>query len=157
MSVVGIIAPVALIIQIVIADHIARKILRGTGRIVAVIAILGPVIERIESVNWLDIGGKRVRSAECTSLPRAQIEALAAAGGLAFAHADAYHGVAPVRTRLHAIAARLQDRERLVRRIGLEVIVLAKSAHRNIDRARTKLDLNRIVIQVQERDAAVLR
>ena len=155
--VIRIIAPVAMVIEIVIADHIVRKVLRGTRRIVTVIAILGPGIEVIEGVNRLDIGGKRIGPAECASLPGAQVVGLAIAGGLAFAHADAHHCVAAVRTRLHAIAARLHDRERLVRRIDLEGVVLVEPAYRNIDRAGSQLDLNRIVIQVQERDAAVLR
>ncbi len=129
MSVVRIVAPVAVVVQIVIADHIMRKILRRPRKIVTVIAILGPGIEGIEGIDRLDIRRKRIRPTECSSLPGAQIESFAAAGGLAFAHADAHHRVAPVRARLYAIAAGLHDRKRLVRRVDLEVIVLAQSAH----------------------------
>ena len=110
------------------------------------IAILGPVIERIHAINRLDIRGKRIRSAERSSLARAQIETLACTRGLAFAHADAHHRIAPVFARFYAIAAGLHDRKGLVRSVDLEVVVLAQPADGNVDHAGTKLDLNRVVV-----------
>ncbi len=98
-AVVRIVAPVALIIQVVITDHIARHVLCGTRKIITVIAILGPVIEVIEARNRFDIGVKLVGSAERSSLPGVQIVALPAASGLAFANADVYRSTISVRTR----------------------------------------------------------
>ncbi len=153
--VVRIIAPVAIVVQILIADHIVREILRRTREVVTVVATFGPGIEFVGAVKRLDVGIERVRSAERAGLSAAQIVALARANGLALARADADHRVAAIGTRLHAIVTGLGDRERLVRRIDLKVIVLAQPAHRDVDRARRKLDLNRIVVEVQEGEASI--
>ncbi len=71
MSVVRIVAPVAVVIEIVKADYIVRQILRRTGIIVTVIALGGPGIEivRLADINHIDV--QVVRSAECSSLPAA--------------------------------------------------------------------------------------
>ena len=52
MAVVRIVAPVAIVIQVFIADHVVRHILRRARLIVAVIAVVGPVIKLVGSADF---------------------------------------------------------------------------------------------------------
>jgi len=122
-----------------------------------VIAAVGPGIEFVEPADLDHLGIQRVRPAECASLPAPQRIGLTIAGRLAFAFTNVYDRVASVFTRLHAIMSGLENRKCLVGRINLEVIVVTESAHRNVDGTGRKLDLNRIVIQVQEREPGIGR
>jgi hypothetical protein len=55
-SVVGIVAPVAIVVEIVIADNIVREILRGTGVVVAMVSGVSPGVEGVWTPDLLDIG-----------------------------------------------------------------------------------------------------
>ena len=80
---------------------------------------------------------------------------LAVARRLASAFAYADDRVGAVFTCLHPIASWLGNRKRQIRCIDLDDIVPVQPAHTKVDRTRCKLDLNRIVIQVQEREACI--
>ncbi len=114
------------------------------------ISAMTPVIEVVRVIDLLHIDVERVGPAECGSLPALQFVSLTAPGGLGGAIADADHGVASVGAGLDAIVPGLEDGKRLVGRVDLEVVIFADPPHRNIDRARGQLDLNRVVIQIQK-------
>ena len=80
---------------------------------------------------------------------------LAVAGGLAFALAQADDRRAAIFTGVQPVASGLVNRERQVGSIHLVGVVLVEAAHTNVDRARRKLHLHGMVIQVQERNAGV--
>ncbi len=56
MSIAGFLAPVAVVVQIVVADHVVGHILRRAGILVAVIAVISPVVKLIGIANLLDVG-----------------------------------------------------------------------------------------------------
>jgi hypothetical protein len=57
MSVVGVIAPVAIIVQVVIADHILRHVLRRARVVVPVFALVCSVIKCIRAADLNHVGG----------------------------------------------------------------------------------------------------
>src|ERR1035438_1145200 len=93
--------------------------MRRARLIVAVVAIVSPVIKLVGStdVNYLCV--QRVRPAESASLSGVQRIGLAVAGRLASALAYADDRVGAVFTSLYPIASRLGNRKRQGRRIDL--------------------------------------
>src|ERR1019366_4299017 len=89
-TIVPIIAPASMVIQIFVADDIAGHILRRARIIVAMIAAVGPVVELVGASEVFYIGVQRIgSSAEGGFLSGVQGVGLAVAGGLAFAAAQA--------------------------------------------------------------------
>ncbi len=156
-SIVEIVAPLAVAVEIFVADHVARQILRRWREVITAIAIVAPAVEivRIANINHVDVQG--VGSGESSSLPFVDGKRLAVAGGLAFAQPNAYDRVVSVRARLDAIVSGPENRERLVGRVDLKVLVIRQPANVDADRSRRKLNLSCVVIQVQERETGVGR
>ncbi len=132
----GVVAPVAVFVEIFIADDVAREIARRQRIVVAAIAAVRPVIELVVAANILKVGPQRIGTAEHATLTAVERVGLAAAGGLASAVAHADGGVGAVVAGFDAVDARLVHRKRQVRCIDFEVIVLIEAAHMNVDRAR---------------------
>ena len=84
-AVVRIVAPVAIVIQILIADDIVGQILRRARVVITVIAAVRPVIKLIGSADINYIGVQRVCPAESASLSGVQRVGLAVAGRFASA------------------------------------------------------------------------
>ena len=87
-TVVRIVAPVAVVIEIFVANDIVRKILRRARIIVTMIAAVGPGIKLVGLADLFDIGVQRVGSAEIATLSGMQSIGLPVAGGFSFARAD---------------------------------------------------------------------
>jgi hypothetical protein len=121
----AIVAPVAVVIEILVADDIVRQILCRTGVVIAMIASLGPGVEAIGIAEIGHFGIELIGAAKRSALPAVQAKILAVAGGFAFAFANADDRVITVGAGLHAIMSRLTNRECLVRSIDLEVIIPA--------------------------------
>jgi hypothetical protein len=121
------------------------------------IAFLGPIVEAIGVAEIGYFGIKLIGAAECSSLPAMQAKILAVAGGFAFAFANADDRVITVGAGLHAIMSRLTNRECLVRSIDLEVIISAEPAYGDADGSRRKLNLNRLVVEIQKRKTSIGR
>ena len=153
-SILRIVAPVAVFIEIVIADHVGRKILRRARILEAMVASLRPDIEIIRLVYRLDVGINLVvviaSAAECPALSAAQRKALPAAVGFAIAFTHADHGVISIIAGFEAIVPRLQCRKRQIRRIDFEVVVAPESPHGHIECARRELELDRVVVEIEE-------
>ena len=82
---------------------------------------------------------------------------LTVSGGLAFAFANGNDRTAAVFAGVNSIMAGLHRRERQVRSVDLEVVIVFQSAHGDANRPGTKLDLNGIVVEVEERESRVGR
>ena len=149
-SVVGVIAPVAVVVEIVEADYVGSEVACGTGIVKAMIATFGPGIECVGIADLLHVGVERVGAAEVADLSTAQRVTLPVARGftIAGAHADR-RGVA-IFTGFDAVVAGLEGREREIGRVDFEVIVVIQPANGDVDHAGGELDLNGVVIEVEE-------
>jgi hypothetical protein len=146
----GVIAPVAVAVEVFVADDIRREVVRGRGIIVAVIAGFGPSVEVVRTVKLFHVGVKLVGTAECGALATAEFVALASARGFSIAFANADDGVVSIRADFDTIVTGLQDGEGLVRRVYLEVVVFMQAAHGDVDCAGGELNLHGLVVEVEE-------
>ena len=155
MPVVRIVTPVAVVVEILVADDIVRHVLRRPRIVPASVSAIGPIVELIRIAKLIHLGVQIVRPTERAARSGLQRIALPIPGRFALAFSNRDHGVGAVCARLHPITARLVDRERQIRRVDFENIVLVQFPHANVDRARRKLDLNRVIIQIQKREAGI--
>jgi hypothetical protein len=135
MPVIGIVTPIAVIVEVFKTHDIGRQILNGARRVITMIASIDPHIELIGFVDRLDIGVESTRSVKISSLPGFQRISLAAAGYYAIASPDTNHGVTAVFTSLHPIASGVGNGECEIRRVDLEV-VLMHAPDTNVDGSR---------------------
>jgi hypothetical protein len=85
-AILGFIVPGAVIIEVVIADHLARNIFRGNRVVFFEVAVLGPAVEAIGTRGTIDIGFDVVVNAvEFGALTGMNFVSLAASSHFAFA------------------------------------------------------------------------
>ena len=149
----GIVAPVAIVVEVLVADDIGRKVVRGAGIIVAVIAGFGPSIKVVRTVKLFHIRVKLIGTAECGALTAAEFIALASAHRFSIAFANADDGVVSIGADFDAIVSGLEDGEGLIGCVDLEVVVFMQAAHGDVDCARSELKLHGIVVEVEERES----
>jgi hypothetical protein len=56
MAVVRIVAPVAIVVEVFVSDHIAGEIPRRSGIIITTIAAIGPGIKLVAAINLFYVG-----------------------------------------------------------------------------------------------------
>src|ERR1019366_838739 len=66
-AVARIVAPVTIVVEVFVADDVARQILGRGGIVVAMIATIGPGIKLVGSGDVNHLGVQRIRSAESAS------------------------------------------------------------------------------------------
>jgi hypothetical protein len=85
-AILGFIVPGAIIIEVVIADHLTRNIFRGNRVVFFEVAVLGPAVEAIGTRGTVDIGFDVVINAvEFGALTGVNFVSLAASSDFAFA------------------------------------------------------------------------
>ena len=106
-TVIRVVAPVAVLVKVFVADNVRRQVLTGRLLVVAMIASVRPVVELIRAPNVFDIGVQRIGAIEGAALPCMQRVGLAIARGLASAVAQ---GVDPLALS-HRIATLVAEKE----------------------------------------------
>jgi hypothetical protein len=155
MAVVRIIAPVAIVIEIFITNHIVGQIARRTGVVVAPLTALSPSVKLVRVTDLLHVGIQRVAPAERSSLPGMDRVSLPVACGLALSVSRSNHRVAAIFACLEAVVPGPLNAECQIGRVDFNGIVLIKPPHANIYRSGCKLDLDCVVIKIQKRAAGV--
>src|SRR6266568_5335082 len=84
MAILGLIAPVTVIIQIAVAGRIARNVLSGNGVVFFQVALSGPTIEAVRTGSPVNVVLDVVRAVEFSALPRMNFIGLAAGGYFTF-------------------------------------------------------------------------
>jgi hypothetical protein len=148
-------APIAIVIEVLEADDIARAVSGGTRIVIAALARVAPVVEIIRSANLIHFCVERVRTTERGVLAGMQRIAPTVAGGLAFAFTDGHDTVGPVLGRLDSVAAGPKGGEGLVGGIDFKDVSPVQPANPKVKRSGAELELNGAVVQVQERDASI--
>src|SRR5258708_2882379 len=139
MGVVAVVAPVAVIVEVIVAYDIVRDVLRRPGGFVAMITAVGPIVERVRTANLYHIGTKLISAGESRTLAGVDGEVLAVAGRFAFTLSDADHRVGAVFAGLHAIAAALKNGKRLIGCVHFKNVVAVKAVQVDVERAGGKL------------------
>jgi len=156
-AVVGIFFPVAVLVQILRADHIRRHVLRTVAVGVLRVAIVAPGVEFVAA---LDVADRHVVQAGIAELVAAAAEHFALGVVLAVDHTAAVeHG----HRRAVAIGADidpertgLADHQGHGRRVDFVACPLVDVAHRDAERALRQLELADLVVEVQYADIGLV-
>ena len=153
--VAGLRTPVAVFVQVLVADHIGRDISGRPRVFIALIAAVAPIIEVVRSTEILDLGIQRIGSIESGALARMQCVGFPVAGRFAFTLANANHGVTSILTRFHTVSSRLENRECLIGSVDLKRIIRVQMSNAYVDGSRTELDLRAAIVQIEKGDSRI--
>jgi len=150
-----VIAPTAVGVQVLVADHVARHIARGLGVIQAAIALAGPTLESIGDRRVEVLVVTQTGATEAVRLPGVhQIRASCAIGfALSLAHDDV--GGVALGIDAYAVSAGSAQGKCQLRGIDLHDLAALQVTHRDVQRALRQLQLRDAVVQVDQRQAGV--
>src|SRR5207302_4890377 len=137
LSVLRVVAPDAVLVEILVANHLRRHVSCRTGALFAAVALLAPIVEIVAfaSVHSVYIGREGVSPSERSSLTGFDPIGTTVATGLplAFRHHD--DRAVSVFAGLQAISAGPHNRKGLIRRIHFENFISFKAPHANAEGA----------------------
>ena len=154
-AVVAVVLPVAVLVQVLVADHLRRDVLAAARLRVALVALLHPGVESVAAVDVADRDGGEVGVDEAVAAPGEHVAlrvVFAVHGGPAVEHGDA--GLVAV--DVHAHAAGLIDHQRHGGRVDLVALALLELAHAEAQRALGQFDLGQLVVQVEQAHVGAL-
>jgi hypothetical protein len=121
-----------------------------TGVFRTAIASIGPGIKLIGTTELLDIGIQGIGSVEGRALARVNCVSLSVARRFALPIAKCHDRVRTVFTRFEAIISWSVNSECQIRSIHFNGIIAIKTAHANIDRAGSQLNLDGAIVEVEK-------
>ena len=140
-------APGAVLVELLIAGHLRRHVIRGREAALVIIARAAPFCERVAR-RALGRRGQRLRPADdcrVAGIDR-DIERAADKAGAAFEHGDALRLVRPA--GVDVVNAGLQDPHRTARQIDLDALAFEKRADPQIDAALRHGQLHDLLIEL---------
>ena len=123
MSVAGVVAPVAVVVEIFIANDVLREVVSGARVVPTTIAAFRPSIELVGIADLLDVGIQRISAVEGGSLPGVDGIRLTIACGFALSIAKSDYRVAAIFARFNTIISGAIHVERQVWCVDLDRIV----------------------------------
>ena len=150
-SVLRIIPPRSIFIQIFVTHSSRAHIPRRIRMIKAFVPCPAPIIETIATRSFIHHMLQRGPARKPHLLPRLHLHASAASRSDTFTTPYRHHSCSPVRIHIEAVIARLQNRKCLVRRVNFVNLSTKQPPHVNIQRALMQLQLHRLVRHVGQR------
>ena len=154
-AIARLIAPAAVLIQVVITGHFARNVTSGLGLIFAAVAGRAPLVPRIGSRSGCEVVGNLIVAPHGYLLARVDRECLPAASHVALAIANRDQRGLRIGIGIDAIFTGTSQVESHVGRIDLENLVAREITHADRKRTFGEPDLHRLVVQVQEFERSV--
>src|SRR5260370_37368230 len=135
-------SPLAIIIEVFVADDITGNIASGPGMLLAFVTGLAPVVESVRPLGTSHIESQRIRAGNTRIFTRVQMEVAAAAGGLAFSLANGYVRGLAFRIDIKAVFTGALHGERKIGRVDFEGIAAVESPQADAQRPLGKLNLH---------------
>ena len=145
------VGPHTVLIQVFVADHLARNITRRNAAGFPPLAVHAPLVEHVRARRRIDFLRNGVHSRQTRALPRPYREGRASTGHFGLSAAHRHYGDVVIAIRLDAIVPGAQQRDRHVGSIYFDALVLPQVADENVDRALGQAELRDLVVQVQNR------
>src|SRR5260370_421006 len=149
-AVFRLIPPGAVVVEVVVADHVARYVERGDGVIFFAVALRGPAVEAIGTGSPVNAVFDVVRAIEFRAITGVDFIGFAAGGNFAFAanygHASGVAGFSYV----NAKCSSLLHGESQIRGVNFVEIAFAQFADAEVDAAFRKAHLRDALVKVQE-------
>src|SRR5208283_3049150 len=152
-TVVGLFAPRAVLVQVAVANRIARNVFGGWRVVFLQVTILRPAIQIIR--GWRS-GGREfyvvVRTRDVGALTGVNRIRLPARGNFTLAADGGDAGIVTVLIDVDAEIARLANGERKIGRVHFVVIALKNFTNAEVELAFGEAYLGDVLIEIQERD-----
>src|SRR6266436_4163879 len=145
-SVFRLVAPIAVVVEVGVAGHLARNVLRGDRVVFLKIAFFGPLVQTVEARRLRDVVLRIFSSIELCTFSAVHFIRLAASGNYAFStnHRDAAR--VAIFVDVNAKSTSLLHGESEIGRIHFVQIALAQLADAEIDGAFRKAHLDDVFV-----------
>src|SRR6185437_1328973 len=127
------------------------------GAVFALVAILAPIFEIVESGSGLRVVTQFIGALEGVTLAGTEPVILTGAGRLNFSFAHDYRGGTPVRIRRNHVLARSSHGESDIWRVNFERIARNLVAQVDLDSSLRQLNLCRAIVKGEDRNAGLAR
>src|SRR6185437_13767600 len=150
-AVVGAALPAAVLVEVLVADHVVGYVATRLRSCVALVALAAP---RVEGVAADDVADRQRRQRGVVELVAAALEnvvlrvVLAVDRGLAVEHGDA--GAVAAVVHVHAEGSGAGDYQCQRGRVDLVALALVEVAHAEVQRALGQLHLGEVVVEVEQ-------
>src|SRR5712691_8420242 len=154
MPVPRLIAPGAVIIEVVVADHIARNVTRGNRVVFLQVALRGPTIEAVGTRRPIDVVFDVFRTVEFGALAGMYFIRFAAGGDFTLAAEDGNSGGVAIFIHVNAKCSGLLHGESQVGSVDFVKIAFAEFAHAEIDATFSEAYLCDALVEIEKRHRA---
>ena len=155
MAIFSIFAPRSMIVEIFVADHVGRNILRRRKPLFTSIALDVPLLKLVWLRERLRVVADLIRSGESVLLTGSGIVSLATRSYFGRAAFDGHSAGTTIRAYVNAIFTWTQNRECQIGSINLVAFVIFQMTHAQRRGALCHLDLDSLICQVQERNGCL--
>ena len=157
LAIAGLIAPAAVLIQVVIAGHFAGNVTRRLRLVFPAVARGAPLVPCIGSRSGCEVVVDLIVAPHDYPLARIDRERLPSARHLTLPIANRDDGGLGIGIGVDAVFAGTKQSEGQVGRVDLENLILREIAHADRERPFRKPDLHGLVVQVQKLERRVWR
>ena len=156
-AVLGAIAPFTVIVQVLVADDVARDVARRARVVPAAVTAGAPVFPGIWTDRVVHVVRGGVAAYHYRALIRVHWEGGAGGGhfGVAAPHGDG--GRVPAGIDVHAIRAGAEQGDGAAGRVDLEALVIPQVAYPHVERALRQPHLHGAIIERQEAERSLRR
>src|SRR6266851_3445677 len=151
MPVLGLIAPSAVIIEVVVADHIARNVTRGNRVVFLQVALRGPTIEAVGTRRTINAVFDVFRTVEFRALAGMHFVCLAASGDFTLAAENGDSGGVAIFIHVNAKRSGLLHGESQVGSVDFVKIALAEFADAEVDATFSEAHLCDALVEIEKR------
>ena len=145
--------PIAVIIEILVADHIVGDVAGRSGALVLPLSIIRPGFKCRARGQALDLRMQRVEPAEYAHFAFAHAVERAGARHFGLTAAHLHHCAIVVGIRFEVVLAGMQDADGRIRCFDAELFALGKPPHAHCRRALGQAHLHHVVIELDEAEA----
>ena len=147
-AVFGLITPGAVVVEVVVADHVARYVVRGDRVIFFAVALSSPTVEAVGAGSLFNDVVDVVRAGEFPALTGMHFIGLAAGGNFTFAANHRHTRRVAVFININAKCASLLHGESQIRSVNLVEIAFAKFTDAEVDTAFRKAHLCDALVKI---------
>ena len=151
------IAPVSVVVQIFISDHVLRNILSRPRMFPSAVSLGAPRVKLVViRAEILHIRAQLIRSRKHRIIVCANGIRRSASGNLAFPVANSDGGRIAAFVNVDAIDARSCNRESQIRRINFVSLVVIQMTHAHENCAFSQANLRDVIVQIQKRKTSAV-
>jgi hypothetical protein len=143
----------AVVVEIFIACHFRRNVIRGLGRVFPAVAAEHPILEAVRRRDLANLVIEFFRAGKDCALPAHDSERASASGDFAPAFINGYNRLVAVGTGIKPVFTGSLDGECQIRRINFDRVVVIQMPDAHDNCSLRELELDDIVREFEEPDS----